>query len=198
MPSNLILFIATYGYLAIFILVILQELGFPNPVPNEFILMFSGYLAFTAALNIFLVIITAISADIIGSQILYSVFFFAGNYLMNKKPKWLPEKRIKSLENKISNGGNLAIFIGRLTPLLRGYTAVLVGLLQIKPKVFIPMVVFSAIVYNGMYIMFGFIMGPYWETIANKMGGVRFVILIVILIVIFTLVIRRIVNKEKL
>jgi membrane protein DedA with SNARE-associated domain len=59
------------------------------------------------------------------------------------------------------------------------------------------MVIFSAIVYNGMYIMLGFVMGPYWETIANKMGGVRFVILIVILIVIFTLLVKRIVNKKE-
>jgi membrane protein DedA with SNARE-associated domain len=197
MPSELIRFIAEYGYLAIFILVILQELGFPNPVPNEFILIFVGYLVFTGALSMVSVLITAISADVTGSQILYSVFYFAGNYLISRKPKWLPEKKIERLKERITKGGKVAIFIGRVTPLLRGYTAVLVGLLQITPKVFIPMVILSAIVYNGMYIFLGYIMGPYWESIANKMGGIRFVTLLIILMVLFTFLIKAIIHGKS-
>ncbi|MCX6740828.1 MAG: hypothetical protein NTY61_00295 [Candidatus Parcubacteria bacterium] len=46
MPHSLAVFITHYGYLAIFFLVFLQEIGVPNPVPNELVLLFSGYLAF--------------------------------------------------------------------------------------------------------------------------------------------------------
>jgi membrane protein DedA with SNARE-associated domain len=46
MSSEVALYITKYGYLAIFLLVLLQELGLPNPVTNEFVLLFSGYLAF--------------------------------------------------------------------------------------------------------------------------------------------------------
>ena len=38
-------FIAEYGYWAIFILVFLQEAGLPNPIPNELVLGFSGFLS---------------------------------------------------------------------------------------------------------------------------------------------------------
>jgi membrane protein DedA with SNARE-associated domain len=44
MPPELILYITKYGYIAIFVLIFLQEIGAPNPIPNEFVLLYSGYL----------------------------------------------------------------------------------------------------------------------------------------------------------
>jgi membrane protein DedA with SNARE-associated domain len=67
-------FIVAYGYLAIFLFIFLQELGVPNPITNELVLMFSGYLAYTGTLSITKVIITAISADFTGTSILYFIF----------------------------------------------------------------------------------------------------------------------------
>ena len=52
MSSEVALYITRYGYLAIFCLVLLQELGVPNPVTNEFVLLFSGYLAFSGVLSL--------------------------------------------------------------------------------------------------------------------------------------------------
>ena len=71
MTSELTLYITRYGYLAVFLLVLLQELGMPNPVTNELVLLFSGYLAFSGVLNLWLVFLTAVSADCIGTTILY-------------------------------------------------------------------------------------------------------------------------------
>ncbi len=46
MPEDVVYYVTRYGYLAIFILVFLQEIGMPNPFPNELLLIFSGYLTF--------------------------------------------------------------------------------------------------------------------------------------------------------
>jgi len=45
MSLTLSAYILKYGYIAIFSLVFLQEIGVPNPVPNEVVLLFSGYLS---------------------------------------------------------------------------------------------------------------------------------------------------------
>ena len=50
MPEEVVYYITGYGYLAIFILVFLQEIGMPNPFPNELLLIFSGYLSFRGIL----------------------------------------------------------------------------------------------------------------------------------------------------
>ena len=197
MQSEITQYIIKYGYLAVFILVFLQEIGFPNPVPNEFILMFTGYLCFAGTLNFIIVIITAVSADVIGSQILYGAFFFFGHYLLKKKPKWVPIKLINKLKHKISTKGSSAIYIGRITPFLRGYTAVIVGLLQIKQKVFLPIVFISAIIYNGMYLLIGYITGPYWKAFSDKMGPVMFTIFFFLLIILFIFIVRFILNSKS-
>ena len=46
MPDEVMQYIVKYGYLAIFVLVFLQEVGAPNPIPNELVLVLSGYLTF--------------------------------------------------------------------------------------------------------------------------------------------------------
>lgn len=74
MPEEVVNFIIGYGYLAIFILVFLQEIGMPNPVPNELLLIFSGYLSFKGFLFFPVTLLTVITADFIGTNILYFLF----------------------------------------------------------------------------------------------------------------------------
>ena len=70
MSAQLTNYIVTYGYLAIFCIVLLLELGMPG-LPNELILLSFGYIGRQAGLFYPLVIIIAIIADIIGSFLLY-------------------------------------------------------------------------------------------------------------------------------
>ena len=138
MPPEVSAFITNYGYLAIFLLIFIQELGVPNPLPNELVLMFSGYLAFKGILNLLFVILVSVSADIIGTGILYTLFYFLGNYILKHKPRWFPlsDKSIEKYSSKISKGGKWTIYICRVTPFVRGYTSIIAGMLQIKSKIF--------------------------------------------------------------
>src|SRR5665811_2130434 len=127
MPEEVVYYVTRYGYLAIFVLVFLQEIGMPNPFPNEILLMFSGYLSFKGLLYLPSVILTVVLADFIGTNILYFIFYSAGPFIMQKKPKWIPlsDKMISRLSDRISKGGKLSIYIFRVTPFTRGYTSVI-------------------------------------------------------------------------
>jgi membrane protein DedA with SNARE-associated domain len=188
--SELALQITRYGYLAIFLLVFLQELGVPNPVTNEFVLLFSGYLAFSGALNLWLVILTAVSADCIGTTILYAVFYWFGDSIMNHRPRWFPVSpvHLNRIARRISERQRWGIYIGRLIPFLRGYASVAAGILPIKPRIFIPVVIVSAITWSGGYVIAGRLLGPYWEQVAARIGRAESLALLVALIVIATLI----------
>jgi membrane protein DedA with SNARE-associated domain len=190
MPAELGLYITKYGYIAIFSLVFLQEIGVPNPVTNEFVLLFGGYLAFMGTLNLWFVILAAVSADFLGTTMLYFVFYLFGEYLMSHQPKWFPVKpeHIDKLAQKISDRERWGIYVGRLIPFLRGYASIAAGVLRIRPKVFIPAVIVSAITWSGGYVIAGKLLGPYWEQVAAKIGGVESLVLIVVFIVIITVV----------
>jgi membrane protein DedA with SNARE-associated domain len=182
MPQELIHYITHYGYLAIFILVFLQETGMPNPFPNEVVLMLSGYLSYKGLLFLPLVIITAFLADFLGTNLLYFIFYKFGQIILKKKPKWFPlsEDVIERLTKKISNGGQFRIFIFRLTPFTRGYVSVITGLLQVKPKIFLPIAIISAITWASFYTVIGNLIGPSWDEYAIYIGSLKYILLFVV------------------
>ncbi len=207
MPEEVVYYVTRYGYLAIFILVFLQETGMPNPFPNELLLMFSGYLSFKGLLYLPYIILTVISADFIGTIILYFLFYNAGTLIMKKKPKWFPlsTRMIEKLTTRISKGGQLSIYIFRLTPFTRGYTSVITGLLQVKPKIFLPIALISAITWATIYVVVGHLIGPSWHLFTRNIDSLKYIMIAVLAVVlcVFLLVclyrirVRRIDNAGK-
>lgn len=170
MPPELIAYITEYGYLTILLLVFIQELGVPNPIPNELILLFCGYLASTGQLHFFWVMLTAVLADVIGTTLLYCVFYYYGKVIRKRFHKVLPSQKINKLMDYLSQKGRIGIYIGRLLPLLRGYASVAAGLLRLPPREFIPVVGLSAVTWSGGYVALGYILGPSWEKVSHYLG----------------------------
>lgn len=199
MSSEFAIYITKYGYLAIFLLVFLQELGVPNPVTNEFVLLFSGYLAFAGVLNFWLVFLTAVSADFVGTTILYAVFYVFGKHIMDRRPRWFPisRERIDKIARMISERQQWGIYLGRLLPFLRGYASVAAGLLPIRPTIFMPAVIVSAITWSGGYVLAGRLLGPYWPQVASRVGRAEGLTLLVALIVIAALIHRAVTRKGR-
>jgi membrane protein DedA with SNARE-associated domain len=170
MSNEIILSISQHGYLAILLLVFLQEVGFPNPIPNELVMIASGYLAYIGVLNFPLIVLTVFAGDVVGSGILYTSFYFFGQIIMRRKPKWIKISDIKmnSIVHKIETSGQSGIFVGRLTPFIRGYVSVLCGLLQIPAKKYSVILISSAVVWSLSYISVGYLIGPYWNLITKS------------------------------
>jgi membrane protein DedA with SNARE-associated domain len=184
MPEELVYYVTRYGYLAILILVFLQEIGMPNPFPNELLLIFSGYLSFKGLLYLQFIILTAISADFIGTSLLYFLFYRTGNAILQKKPKWIPisTSMINRLSSKISSGGLFSIYIFRLTPFTRGYTSVITGLIQVKPRVFLPIAFISGLTWASVYVLTGHLIGPFWNIFIKNIGDFKYIMVAVLVI----------------
>jgi membrane protein DedA with SNARE-associated domain len=198
--SEIVVYITEYGYLAIFLLVLLQELGVPNPVTNEFVLLLAGYLAFSGVLNFGLVLLTAVSADCIGTSILYAAFYWFGQQIVERRPRWLPisPAHIERISRSLSERKVWGIYVGRHIPFLRGYVSVAAGVLRVPAKTFLPAVAVSAMTWSGGYVIAGYLVGPYWEQVAAKAGYVESLVLVAVLIAIATLALRAIIRKSRL
>jgi membrane protein DedA with SNARE-associated domain len=143
-------------------------------------------LTFKGVLFLPFVIITALSADFIGTNILYFLFYNAGAFIMKKKPGWLPLSSaiMNRLSIKISKGGVLSMYIFRLTPFTRGYTSVITGLVQVKPKVFLPIAFFSGITWATVYVVIGSLIGPSWNLFTQNIdcfGNYMITMLVIIM-----------------
>lgn len=156
MQSILTSYFITYGYLAVFVMVLLQELGLPG-LPNELVLLYFGYLSRQSNLSYSLLIVLVILADISGSFILYLLFYHGREWLLRIKPKWLPvpEKKIVSLKQKIVSHNGRSIFMAKLTPFVRSYIPVVAGLMHIAPLLYGRVILFTAIIWSGGWITAG-------------------------------------------
>lgn len=185
MSPQLIHYVTKYGYYAIFVLVFLQESGVPEPIPNEFVLLFSGYMVYKNALDFPLVILAVVLADFTGTNILYTVFYFFGSYILDHKPRWFPikDETIQKYTKRVSEGKLWTIYLGRITPFIRGYTSVGAGLLQIKPKKFLPIALISALTWSCAYVLTGYLLGPYWKHVVKNFKYILPIVLVVMIII---------------
>jgi membrane protein DedA with SNARE-associated domain len=170
MSPTLSAYIITYGYIAIFSLVFLQEIGVPNPVPNEVVLLFSGYLSSVGKLDYITVLITVIAADATGSSLLYMTFYHFGQRVLQKWPHIIPPGKLAYFTARVSHQDRWSIYVGRHIPFLRGYTAVAAGLLKISPTIFLPAVLLSALTWSGGYVMAGKLLGHEYIDVVSKLA----------------------------
>jgi len=196
---ELAFYLTKYGYYAIFLLVFIQELGIPNPITNELVLIFCGYLSYTGTLNFSKVILVAILADFMGTTILFFIFYSFSKWLIEHSPKWLPltGETIEKLKKRLLRRGNRSVFIGRLTPFLRGYVSIAAGMLHVKPKAFLGTVIISAITWSGGLVLLGRLIGPYWNQMIKERGVIENISIVIVLIVIITFV-GRYFNRKQL
>ena len=165
MTESIVPLITQYGYLALFIFLFIQEMGTPSPIPNEVVLLISGYLVYSGILTFFGVLMVIILSDVLAALIIYVLFYFFGSWLINSKPKWLPipTQAILKLKEKVALQGNKIVFMGRLTPVIRGYVAIISGLTRINLKKFIFILLFTATIWGLFFLILGYIISPYWQ-----------------------------------
>lgn len=87
------------------------------------------------------------------------------------------------------------MFLGRVTPFIRGYVSVISGLLQIKPKQYLPLVVITAVLVSCTYVVTGRLLGPYWTQVAAEIVKVKFGALGVVILIILWVLYRH--NKKN-
>lgn len=190
MPPVLVHFVGSYGYLAIFLLIFLQEIGVPNPVPNEIVLLFSGSLGATGILSFPVIFLIVVSADIVGAILLYGVFYMYGQRLLSKIPLPVSKQKLAQLTEGIVRRGWWGVFLGRLLPFFRGYASVVAGLTRMKFPLFITSVISSALVWSGGIAIVGRVLGIYWTRAESVIKRVDMVALVIIVGIVIYFIIR--------
>jgi membrane protein DedA with SNARE-associated domain len=135
-------------------------------------------------LNLIIVLITVMIADIMGSSLLYMLFYYFGQRVLQKWPKVMPHRKLDYLTARVSKRDRWSIYLGRLIPFVRGYTAVAAGLLKIPPGIFLPAILLSAITWSGGYVIAGRLLGDKYMGIASKLRMEKFFLVGVLLLII--------------
>ena len=130
-------FIASYGYLAIFVLMVAESACIP--VPSEVTMVFGGALAAGAVagahLNLPLVIAVGVAGNVAGSYIAWGVGAYGGRAAWRRWGRYvlLRPSDIDRADRWFGRHGTKAVFFGRLLPVVRTFISLPAGITRMSP-----------------------------------------------------------------
>ena len=176
-------YIATYGYLAILVIVGMESAGIP--MPGETVLVASAILAGQGELHLLGVIGAAVAGAIIGDNCGYWVgreFGFPIAYRYGRYIK-LDERRLKLGQYLFLKQGGKVVFFGRFVAVLRTWAAFLAGVNRFNWERFFLFNAAGGIVWASIFGGGGYALGRAFEAYAKPVGIGALAVAVVALIV---------------
>ncbi len=178
--------IATYGYLAIFLLMVAESACIP--VPSELIMTFGGALAAGAVpgtkLNLIAVIIAGVAGNVVGSYIAWAVGRYGGQPALRRWGGrfWLREHDLDRANLWFDRYGARAVLIGRLLPVVRTFISLPAGIAGMEPVRFGIYTTIGCIPWTAALAYAGYAVGANWQSIVNGFHGPTYIIAAIVVI----------------
>jgi len=171
-----------WGYLAIFLVVVLGNLGLP--VPEETILGLAGYLVWRGQLRLSLVLIVGVVSAIAGDNMGYWTGRRYGQKAIERygRAHLGGQERLESVRQFITRHGPLGVFAARFVTGVRFLAGPIAGSMGLRPIPFMAANALGALVYVPVVVTAGYAvgygLGAYVERLRKVVGEVEHVVLI--------------------
>lgn len=158
----LLAIIATQQYLALFVIVAIEEAGVPLPAPSDIVIMFYGDRARGDLAQLALVVLVCAAASTFGTLIPYALTYTYGEAAARRIADWIDveEQRVATWTARIARHGFAAIFLGRLIPGLRVAMSLVGGTARVPLPEFSAGVFSAGLIYWSFWTLLGAIAGP--------------------------------------
>lgn len=192
--------IETLGYPGLTVLVALENV-FP-PIPSEVILPLAGFLTGQGRFSFVLVLIASTLGSLIGALILYAIgvglgrsgirrLFEKYGYLALLTPEDLTRAEVW-----FDRWGPIAVFTGRLVPVVRSLVSIPAGYRRMPLVQFIPLTIFGSLLWNGALVSLGWAFGENWHAIEEYVGVLQYVVIAVVAILLIRFVWSRLRQRQ--
>jgi membrane protein DedA with SNARE-associated domain len=181
-------FIASYGYLAIFVLMVAESACIP--VPSEVTMVFGGALAAGAIagahLNLVLVIAVGVAGNVAGSYIAWGVGAYGGRAAWRRWGRYvlLRPEDIDRADGWFKRHGAKAVFFGRLLPVVRTFISLPAGIARMPPARFGIYTLAGCIPWTAALAWAGYAVGANWQHVVSAFHGATYVIAAVIVLLV--------------
>ena len=173
--------IAALGYPGLTVLVALESI-FP-PIPSEVILPLAGFLTGQGRFSFLLVLLATTLGSLIGALVLYGVGAAAGQHrvrrLVAHYGHWalLTPEDLAKAEGWFARYGPLAVFTGRLVPIVRSLVSLPAGYSRMPLGQFLLLTGIGSALWNGTLIALGWALGENWHAIERYVGWLQYLVL---------------------
>ncbi len=151
--------LAQWGYLAIFVIVALGNIGLP--VPEESVLILAGYLVWQGHLRLAGVLVVGVISAVAGDNLGYWLGRRYGQRPVERVSRWtaVDAGRVASMRRFVSRYGALGVFVGRFLPGLRFMAGPLAGAAGLGFRPFFVANVLGAAVFVPYSVGLGYAVG---------------------------------------
>jgi membrane protein DedA with SNARE-associated domain len=202
LDSAVLQWVATYGYLAIFGLLVLGIVGLP--VPDEFLLGGCGFLIYRGDLHAIPTFASALAGSICGITCSYLIGRTLGwKFLHSRVGRMLhiSDDQIRRVHDWFNRIGHWTLMAGYFVPGVRHFTGIVAGTSKLEYSGFAAFAYGGALLWVSTFLFIGYHFGQRWEQILGviehnlKEASIMAAILILLYVVILYL--RRFVGSSK-
>ena len=161
--GNLTTYIDQFGYIVLFIALMLELLALP--LPGEVLMSYTGFLVYQGQLNWMLSIIIAGAGAAIGMTLSYWIGYRLGTPFFEKHGHrfHMGPKQIDKISSWFNVHGNKLLIIAYFIPGIRHITGYFSGITRISFRTYALFAYSGALLWVSVFITLGKILGPQWE-----------------------------------
>jgi len=173
-------FVATYGLLAVLVLMVVESCGVP--FPSEVTMPVAGLVAAAGHMNLVAVIVTGALANLIGSLIAYWLAARWGEPLLLGPGRYAGIRRhhLELADNWFQRWGLWAVFFGRMLPVIRTYISFPAGLAGVDLPRFSALTFVGALPWCAALTLVGYTLGRNYERISGPIEKAAIVIAVLV------------------
>jgi len=182
--SNLV---ASYGLAAVFFLMVAESCGVP--FPSEVVMPTGGLLAATGHVNLVAVIVAGALANLAGSLIAYGVAARWGEPVLLGPGRYIGIRKhhLELADGWFKRWGLVAVFVGRILPVVRTYISFPAGLARVELVKFSILTFVGALPWCAALALAGYTLGKNYDRISGPLekGAIGVAVLVAIVVVIW-------------
>lgn len=193
----IITFLQEYGYVAMFVAMVLENANIP--IPSEVVLGFAGYLIAQHIFDMTTTIIVGSLAGIIGSVLSYWIGQYGGRPLLLKYGKYVffNEHKFQMAENLFDKYGGAAVFFGRLIPGVRTFISLPAGIARYPMHKFILWTVIGTLPWTILLVWMGAKLGAHWQDLIQYNHVFLYIVVAIVIVVAIILGLRYWLKKKR-
>jgi membrane-associated protein len=172
-----------FGYVVLFLVIFFESLPPTFFLPGDSLLFVTGFLASQGYFDMILLVFVLFSASVAGYVVSYLLGEKIRDFILKSDDRyWFKKKHIDYTEQFYQKYGSRTLVIGRFVPIVRSFSPMLAGTVDMKFKKFIPYVLIGGFLWTGGLTSIGFYLGRIIPGAENLLTPIIFCIILVSLL----------------
>jgi membrane protein DedA with SNARE-associated domain len=184
--------------MAIFVLMVLESAAIP--VPSELVMTFGGFLAIHGHLNLAEVVAAGVVGNVVGSYIAWLIGRYVGRAVILSFGRYLliKEDDLAKAERWFEKRGELAVFVGRLLPVVRTFISIPAGAGEMRLVRFGLYTLLGSIPFDLALAVAGYELGSNYSSVVRAVQDSGYVIAVLVVLVVVAFFYVRFKQKKNL